>query len=58
MPDVFHTNFGLAGLSLLGYEGLEDIDPVYCMPAGLIEKRGLRKGWVALARRRKGVKDT
>lgn len=27
MVDVFHTNFGLAGLSLLSYPGLEEIDP-------------------------------
>lgn len=26
--DVFHTLFGLAGLSLLGYPGLEEVDPV------------------------------
>ncbi|KAF7986844.1 hypothetical protein HWV62_12556 [Athelia sp. TMB] len=51
MPDVFHTLFGLAGLSLLGYPGLADLDPVYCMPAQLIESRGLRKGWKALERR-------
>ena len=28
MVDVFHTFFGLAGLSLLGHVGLEPIDPV------------------------------
>ena len=39
------------GLSLLGYEGLNDIDPVYCMPADLIEKKGLKKNWAALPRR-------
>lgn len=27
MVDVFHTCFALAGLSLLGYQGLEQIDP-------------------------------
>ncbi|KAG6865449.1 hypothetical protein C0991_002372 [Blastosporella zonata] len=48
--DVFHTQFGVAGLSLLGYPGLADLDPVYCMPAGVIEKRGLRKQWRALER--------
>ncbi|KAH8154725.1 uncharacterized protein LAJ45_01256 [Morchella importuna] len=32
VADVFHTVFGVAGLSLLGYEGLEEVDPVYCMP--------------------------
>ncbi|KAJ3894137.1 rab geranylgeranyltransferase [Lentinula edodes] len=51
MPDVFHTHFGIAGLSLLGYPGLVDIDPVYCMPAALIETLGLRKGWQSLERR-------
>ena len=28
MVDVFHTVFGIAGLSLLGYPGLEPVDPV------------------------------
>ncbi|KAL4063915.1 terpenoid cyclases/protein prenyltransferase alpha-alpha toroid [Scleroderma yunnanense] len=51
MADVFHTQFGIAGLSLLGYPGLVDLDPVYCMPASIIEARGLRKGWKALPRR-------
>uniref|UniRef100_A0A183CJF7 Geranylgeranyl transferase type-2 subunit beta n=1 Tax=Globodera pallida TaxID=36090 RepID=A0A183CJF7_GLOPA len=30
-PDPFHTVFGLSGLSLLGYKGLEPVDPVFCM---------------------------
>lgn len=51
MVDVFHTHFGVAGLSLLGYPGLVDLDPVYCMPAPIIEKMGLRKGWEGLPRR-------
>ncbi|KAJ8502430.1 hypothetical protein ONZ45_g11779 [Pleurotus djamor] len=51
MVDVFHTCFGVTGLSLLGYPGLEDLDPVYCMPASLIEKLGLRKNWQALPRK-------
>jgi geranylgeranyl transferase type-2 subunit beta len=51
MTDVFHTLFGVAGLSLLGYPGLEDVDPVYCMPASLIERMGLKKSWKALPRR-------
>ncbi|KAI0086052.1 rab geranylgeranyltransferase [Irpex rosettiformis] len=50
-PDVFHTQFGVAGLSLLGYPGLEDIDPVYCLPAKITEAKGLRKDWEALPRR-------
>ncbi len=28
MVDVFHTVFGLAGLSLLEYPGVEEVDPV------------------------------
>ncbi|KAF9650999.1 rab geranylgeranyltransferase [Thelephora ganbajun] len=52
MVDVFHTLFGVAGLSLIGYPGLDDIDPVYCMPKSVIEKMGLKKGWVALERRK------
>jgi geranylgeranyl transferase type-2 subunit beta len=48
--DVFHTVFGLAGLSLLGYPGLNDIDPLYCMPASVIDKLGLRKPYSALPR--------
>jgi geranylgeranyl transferase type-2 subunit beta len=65
MVDVFHTQFGVAGmlpdlvrakvtafsgLSLLGYPGLVDLDPVYCMPADLIAKMGLKKEWKALER--------
>ncbi|KAJ3478411.1 hypothetical protein NLI96_g9774 [Meripilus lineatus] len=50
-PDVFHTQFGVAGLSILGYPGLLDLDPVYCMPASVIESLGLRKDWEALPRR-------
>ncbi|EMD31161.1 hypothetical protein CERSUDRAFT_119968 [Gelatoporia subvermispora B] len=49
--DVFHTLFGVAGLSLLGYPGLEDLDPVYCMPAKLITAKGLKTNWQALPRR-------
>lgn len=41
----------IVGLSLLGYPGLADLDPVYCMPAAIIEAKGLRKGWKALPRR-------
>jgi geranylgeranyl transferase type-2 subunit beta len=28
MVDVFHTLFGLAGLSLLGFPGLKKVDPI------------------------------
>lgn len=48
--DVFHTVFGLAGLSLLGYPGLVDVDPLYCMPAAVIEKLGLRREYTTRPR--------
>ncbi|KAI0515206.1 terpenoid cyclases/protein prenyltransferase alpha-alpha toroid [Xylaria bambusicola] len=38
MVDVWHTLFGLTGLSLLGYPGLDDIDPVYCLPKSTIQR--------------------
>ncbi|KAH6691565.1 terpenoid cyclases/protein prenyltransferase alpha-alpha toroid [Plectosphaerella plurivora] len=36
--DVWHTVFGLSGLSLLKYPGLEAVDPVYCMPRSTIKR--------------------
>ncbi|GAD96944.1 geranylgeranyl transferase type 2 subunit beta [Paecilomyces variotii No. 5] len=38
MVDVYHTVFSIAGLSLLGYNGLKEVDPVYCMPKDIISK--------------------
>ncbi|KAJ5553114.1 beta subunit of rab geranylgeranyltransferase [Penicillium frequentans] len=38
MVDVYHTHFGLAGLSLLGVEGLQEIDPVYCLPKSVVAR--------------------
>jgi geranylgeranyl transferase type-2 subunit beta len=32
LADVWHTYFGISGLSLLGYPDLNQIDPVYAMP--------------------------
>ncbi|KAK4500379.1 hypothetical protein PRZ48_008568 [Zasmidium cellare] len=37
MVDVFHTCFGIAGLSLLRYPGLVEVDPAYCMPKPLVD---------------------
>ena len=34
--DVYHTFFGIAGLSILGYPGLEKIDPVYALPVSVV----------------------
>lgn len=38
MVDVFHTVFGIAGLSLIGFGGIEPIDPVYCMPKSIVDR--------------------
>jgi len=38
MVDVWHTNFAIAGLSILGYPGLQEIDARYCMPKATIER--------------------
>ena len=43
MVDVYHTCFGVAGLSLIGYPGLKKVDPVYCMPEHVIARVGLKK---------------
>lgn len=36
--DVFHTFFGIAGLSLLHYEDLEQIDPAYALPIKILDR--------------------
>ncbi|PKY01243.1 geranylgeranyl transferase type 2 subunit beta [Aspergillus campestris IBT 28561] len=36
--DVFHTHFSVAGLSLLGFDGIKEVDPVYCMPKSITAK--------------------
>lgn len=38
--DVYHTFFGVAGLSLLGYPGLKKIDPRYALPSETLERMG------------------
>lgn len=43
VADVFHTLFGISGLSLLGYPGLAQVDPTYCMPTDVIERMGLAR---------------
>jgi geranylgeranyl transferase type-2 subunit beta len=42
MADVFHTCFGIAGLSLLGYEGLEEVNEIYCLPRETTNRLGLK----------------
>ncbi|OMJ15289.1 Geranylgeranyl transferase type-2 subunit beta [Smittium culicis] len=53
--DVYHTCFGIAGLSLVKYEldghTLPEIDPVYCMPVDVVSSLGLShgpSGWKSL----------
>lgn len=47
MPDVYHTFFGIAGLSLLGHlhrnskPYYRQIDPVYALPTDLVQRLGL-----------------
>ena len=43
MPDIFHTFFGLAGLSLLGKlpSHYRAIDPVYALPTDIVKKHNL-----------------
>ncbi|XP_019464761.1 PREDICTED: geranylgeranyl transferase type-2 subunit beta 1-like [Lupinus angustifolius] len=36
--DVFHTYFGVAGLSLLEYPGVKPIDPAYALPVDVVNK--------------------
>lgn len=53
-PDVYHTFFGLCGLSLLGYTGchLNSINPVYALPYHCLEKAGvLAEEGLTVARR-------
>ena len=38
VADVFHTHFGLAGLSLLGYEGLRQVNETYCLPVETLDR--------------------
>ena len=39
--DLFHTLFGLAGLSLLGETQLKPVNPVLCLPEETIQRLGL-----------------
>ncbi|KAK7857998.1 geranylgeranyl transferase type-2 subunit beta 1 [Quercus suber] len=39
--DVYHTYFGVAGLSLLEYPGLKAIDPVYALPVDVVNRNFL-----------------
>ncbi|KAK6161593.1 hypothetical protein DH2020_004974 [Rehmannia glutinosa] len=41
--DVFHTYFGVAGLSLLEYPGLKAVDPAYALPVDVVNRIFLAK---------------
>lgn len=36
--DVYHTFFGIAGLSLMGRPGLQPIDPTFALPVAVVER--------------------
>jgi geranylgeranyl transferase type-2 subunit beta len=38
LVDVYHTFFGVAGLSLMGYPGLEPVDPTYALPEDTVKR--------------------
>ena len=50
MPDVYHTFFGLCGLSLIGHMGkignregriYRKVDPVFALPEDIVQQLGL-----------------
>ncbi|GFH15685.1 uncharacterized protein HaLaN_11957 [Haematococcus lacustris] len=38
MADVYHTFFGIAALSLMGYPGLQGVDPTWALPVSVVER--------------------
>lgn len=38
MADIYHTYFGIAGLSLMGYPGLVAIDPTWALPVDVVAR--------------------
>jgi geranylgeranyl transferase type-2 subunit beta len=38
MVDVFHTFFGIAGLSFLQYPNLDQVDPAYALPVHTLRR--------------------
>lgn len=60
MPDVYHTFFGLCGLSLLGYTGydLHPINPVYALPFECLERVGITEDEGLNVGRKKKIENT
>jgi geranylgeranyl transferase type-2 subunit beta len=46
VSDIFHTYFGLAGLGLLGHEGMSIVDPAYALGVDVLKKRGFALPWL------------
>mmetsp|Transcript_16842 Transcript_16842/g.43010 ORF Transcript_16842/g.43010 Transcript_16842/m.43010 type:complete len:328 (+) Transcript_16842:45-1028(+) len=47
--DVYHTFFGVGGLSLCGFPGIAAIDPVYALPVDVLVRAGIQRHWAAAA---------
>jgi geranylgeranyl transferase type-2 subunit beta len=43
MADVYHTFFGIAGLALMGYEGLESVDATFALPTSVVQRLKQRR---------------
>lgn len=41
---MYHTFFGIAGLSLMGRPGLAAIDPTFALPVEVVERLRQRQG--------------
>lgn len=50
MADVYHTFFGIAGLSLLGHPGLAAVDPVHALPVETVARVKARHAAAAAAK--------
>ena len=48
MVDVFHTYFGIAGLSLVAYDNqkFKPIDPMYALPLDVVERLQLKSKYL------------
>ena len=44
MADIYHTFFGIAGLSLMWYPGLKAIDPTWALPCEVVDQIKARNG--------------
>ncbi|KAJ1560851.1 hypothetical protein HK096_006975, partial [Nowakowskiella sp. JEL0078] len=56
--DVFHTLLGIAGLAILGYEDLNEIDPLYCMTREVTKRIPGYHGVLMLNRSKSLLKKT